>query len=419
MAKDKIRYYVVKRKRAFWQPTMKMRRLGFLRKALGEAGPAAQAEAILLNEQWDQFRLGIDPATQPRYPRGSLGEAWEAFRKTDEWKKKTKSTRDDWDRAWTWIEAAFGDCDPKTVQFTAVSKLRATVADLVSEREAHRVLKIWRAFWRIMGAMGYCSGRDDPGLAVKNPSPAGRQEFWIASEVEELIGTARRREFPGLALALAVAWDSQMSPVDVRSMTLAQFRSDANGVWLDMSRAKTHRDGVGTLSAATVRQFHEYFRHLSKMGIEPGPNDPILRTRRGQPYSKDVLSKDFRVIRSDAFPGDERTIADLRRSGAVEAVTGGVNPAHLSAKMANSIATAKELEATYVPVVVEIVREADESRLKGREKLKDRPPGRQEVGTMESPNLEQVMASLEQVIEMTGARDGARTRDLRRDRPAL
>jgi hypothetical protein len=176
MAKDKIRFYVVKRNRAFWQPTKEMRSLGFLRKALGEAGPSAQAEAILLNERWDAFRLGIDPAAQPRYPRGSIGEAWEKFRKTAEWTRKTQSTRADWDRAWEWIDVAFGDCDPKTVDMTAVSKLRETVAKLVSEREAHRVLKIWRAFWKIMGAMGYCAGRDDPGRAVQEPDssrPAG------------------------------------------------------------------------------------------------------------------------------------------------------------------------------------------------------------------------------------------------------
>lgn len=35
------------------------------------------------------------------------------------------------------------------------------------------------------------------------------------------------------------------------------------------------------------------------------------------------------VRRLETFPEHEPTIADLRRSGAVEAVTGGVNPAHL------------------------------------------------------------------------------------------
>jgi len=418
MAEDKIRFYVVRRQRAFWQPTAVMRRHGFSPKPLGEAGPAAQAEALNLNDKWDQFRFGIDLATQPRYPRGSIGEAWKAFRETAEWAKKAKSMRDDWDRAWVWIDAAFGDCDPKTVDFMAVSKLRSTVADMVSEREAHRVLKIWRAFWKIMGAMGYCAGRDDPGLAVKNPTPRGRQEFWIAHKVEELISTARRHCYPGLALAIAIAWDSQMSPVDVRSVTLGQLRMDADGVWFNMSRTKTKRDGVATLSASTARQLQEYLRHLSNRGIKLGPNDPILRTRRDHPYRKDILGKDFRVIRAEAFPGDER-IADLRRSGAVEAVVGGVNPAHLSAKMANSIASAKHLEATYVPVVHEMVRGADDARLQGRKKLKKRKPAGQKVGTQDGDNLEQGMVFLGQAIENNGARDGARTRDLRRDRPAL
>ena len=52
----------------------------------------------------------------------------------------------------------------------------------------------------------------------------------------------------------------------------------------------------------------------------------ILRVATVKLNSKDILSKDFRVIRCEAFPDDERKISDLRRSGAVEAVTGGVNP---------------------------------------------------------------------------------------------
>jgi hypothetical protein len=50
--------------------------------------------------------------------------------------------------------------------------------------------------------------------------------------------------------------------------------------------------------------------------------------------------------------------------------------------VATSIATSKYLEATYVSVVVDIVREADEDRLKGREMLKDRTSAQRKVGML-------------------------------------
>jgi len=58
--KDKVRCYLVRGKRASWQPTIKMRKAGFSCKSLGEAGPTAQAEAVLLNAKWDAFRRGFD-----------------------------------------------------------------------------------------------------------------------------------------------------------------------------------------------------------------------------------------------------------------------------------------------------------------------------------------------------------------------
>ncbi|MEK1891414.1 MAG: hypothetical protein AAAB35_28420 [Phyllobacterium sp.] len=95
----------------------------------------------------------------------------------------------------------------------------------------------------------------------------------------------------------------------------------------------------------------------------------IFRTRRGADYRKNSFSEDFRDIRSIEFPGDKRMMLDFRRSGAVEAVADGAEPAQLSAKLANSIGE-KKLEATYAPIQVTAVRGADEARRTGRTKLR-------------------------------------------------
>src|SRR5690606_41757693 len=66
-------------------------------------------------------------------------------------------------------------------------------------------------------------------------------------------------------------------------------------------------------------------------------------------YSKDTLGDDFRTVRELVFPGDTRQLLDMRRSGAVEAAAGGADPLALSAKMANSIHAASDLQQTYLP----------------------------------------------------------------------
>jgi hypothetical protein len=62
------------------------------------------------------------------------------------------------------------------------------------------------------------------------------------------------------------------------------------------------------------------------------------------------LADDFRDIRDILFRGDKRQLADMRRSGAVEADAGGASTADLSNKMANT--ASNRLRETYNPVNV-------------------------------------------------------------------
>jgi hypothetical protein len=101
----------------------------------------------------------------------------------------------------------------------------------------------------------------------------------------------------------------------------------------------------------------------------PGPNGG--RPRAPAPYTKDTLGDDFREVRQAEFTGDERKVSDFRRSGAVEATAGMVDPAALAGKLANSIDTNRELEHTYLPNVAPVVRLADEARLRGRQRMRE------------------------------------------------
>jgi hypothetical protein len=198
--------------------------------------------------------------------------------------------------------------------------------------------------------------------------------------VLRLVQRAWRERYYGLAALLAVAWDSMLSPVDVRTLTIGQRQNDGRGSYFELARAKTGRAAAGTLSRWSEAILDVY---LDKLGLELHAAAPIFWTRGGsssakggrpwppRPYTSDRLGIDFRHLRALACgPQDERQIQDMRRSGAVEAVRGDAKLTKLSAKMANTISTSNRLHWTYVPVDVEAVRDVDDARKRGRERIR-------------------------------------------------
>jgi hypothetical protein len=164
MGSDKPRYLVKIKDCYYWRSTPRMKRAGFQDRALGKNELHAKQEAIRLNAEWDRFRFG--EAKQPgvmTYPPGSLGHAYAraiALREAERnakgitWTREHKA-RDDWPRAWRWIGPAFGDYDPLSVVSEDLLALRAKVAERVSESEAFRVIKVWRALWAKLTPLGY------------------------------------------------------------------------------------------------------------------------------------------------------------------------------------------------------------------------------------------------------------------------
>jgi hypothetical protein len=75
--------------------------------------------------------------------------------------------------------------------------------------------------------MKYCELAADPAKTFANTPPKPRDQVWHRREVLKLVQVAWRNEFYGLAALMAAAWDSQLSPIDNRNLTLAQIRSDA------------------------------------------------------------------------------------------------------------------------------------------------------------------------------------------------
>src|SRR5437899_12352681 len=118
MGRDKIRYPVFTYGRWRWCPTKKMRAKGFHLVNLGPALTADdKARAVRLNDEWDLVRRAVIEAPAQAYPVGSIGEGYQRAIKLRGAERKNKGivwtkeqeSRDDWPRAWKWIEPVFGD----------------------------------------------------------------------------------------------------------------------------------------------------------------------------------------------------------------------------------------------------------------------------------------------------------------------
>lgn len=369
----------------FWEPTKKMRALGFQSVPCGRDGPAAWAIAKEWDARWQRARRGLEPAPArvleaknlspdeadglSVYPVGSIGEAFRRYRRTPEWDKKAPRTREDWWRGWRRIKPIFGDVDPRTITLEDMSQWRQAIEESVSLREAHRALKIWRALWKVMGALKYCVRDQDPSLGVRNSAADGRSQIWSEGEVVRLVKRAWRMGYYGLAAALAVMWDTQLAPGDVRGLTGSQRAKNRNGRAFFSERAKTGTPVGGVLSARATFVLDAY---LARLGVELLGDAPIFRNRSGDRYLKNALAEDFREVRAAEFgPLEVRQMLDIRRSGAVEAIAGDAAPDDLAHAMGNTLSASNELFDTYAPVQMATVIQVHDARKKGRRRLRD------------------------------------------------
>ena len=120
---------------------------------------------------------------------------------------------------------------------------------------------------------------------------------------------------------------------------------------------------IGTLS-----KFGDWIvrKYLAEFGAEYHRAGFLFRMRTGVPYGQCRLAGDFAAIRSLIDRADKRQLRDMRRSGVMEAFTGGAEARHVSEKFGNSIDRSSFLFKTYNPVDLEKVKQTDVLRLEGR-----------------------------------------------------
>ena len=95
--------------------------------------------------------------------------------KTAEWDARALSARNKiWWPAWYRIRDMWGDVDPNTIEFGAMSRWRAALEKKHGRGVAHKTLRVWRSLWTIMQGMKIAHGTD-PSRSVRNRAPGSRR----------------------------------------------------------------------------------------------------------------------------------------------------------------------------------------------------------------------------------------------------
>lgn len=372
MTTVRLRYTVERRGRLFWQPTPAMRKMGFQPLALGPDGPEAQAKALALYQAW--LRAHEDRGRVTSYPAGTFGAFYDRLRRTETWAKKSLRTREDYERAWVHIEAWRPAPDSIQLSRTSCSRITTELCEqfaahlerTVSANERWRTikcLKILAADLVVRLRLPYAS----PAANLTNPQPKGRSQIWLAAEVEDLAAVAAMLGFKGLSLGIELAWETMLSPVDVRTLRPKQRKRDPNGAYIERARTKTAKQAFAAISAWLDAELEAYLEGQARREAD---ETPILRQRDGAPYrDKNTFGADFRDVRNVAFPGDRRQLMDVRRSASVEADAAGADKRAIGELLANGLADSRFLEDTYTPPTVARARDVAKQRLEGRAKL--------------------------------------------------
>jgi hypothetical protein len=192
----------------------------------------------------------------------------------------------------------------------------------------------------------------------------GPRARWCASTSAPfaVVITASRPRLP---------WRGQRKcrPATCARYALRNLARDPSGAVFFAAREKTGTPVGGTLSNRALAALEAY---MSRLGIELHGEAYIFRNRSGSPYSSDTLGDDFRDVRTSEFGANERrTLADFRRSGAVEAIAGGARAEELAHAMGNTLSASNALYATYVPVNLATIRSVMDARRRGRSRMRE------------------------------------------------
>lgn len=307
MGRDTPRHFVERNGACYWQPSTKLRALGWEARALGRDRAAAVGRAIALNGEVDawrtagrQARVGVASPTLTRAFRPGTVDALIALYQGSDDYPTNANTKRSYDYALRHVAKWIGPLPARAVS-PRIARAHYKALAATAPAMAATVMRVARAMF---GAARTLAERNDPLHVVDNPfrelrlagsDPSGIR--WSAAERDAMGAAATALGFESIALAIRLNWWLGQREADILALPAGAL----DGETLPIRQGKTAQRvylPVSILPAiAATREAWFAYRRAGRL---ESLTHLLLSEATGRPWDEHLFRKKFRAVRSHA-----------------------------------------------------------------------------------------------------------------------
>lgn len=285
----------------YWEPSRKLRRLGFSAEPLGKDPIKAAERARALNTQAEAQKRPEAELNPHHVQEGTMAWLIRQWRSSPEWNELSAYTRKSYGAAFAAIEEWCGEFEPSMVSRRAIKawqrslqKNRGQAISNVIMLRLHRLLEMARDEELI---------QHNPAARLGLRKVGGKEEPWTREDIEKVCKMALQKRRPSVRLAVLLAANLGQREGDI--LKLSRSRYDPATGMFDITQQKTGRR-IGIPATAELRA-----------AIEAAPaTSPVfvISETTGRPYKEANFQQVFRRICRAAKLPDSRKFMGLRHT---------------------------------------------------------------------------------------------------------
>lgn len=339
MSRIKIRYLIQKGNCYYWQPSTRLRTLGWESLELGTNRRAAIDKAEEQNRILDAWRKG-DAATPEKSPgEYTMNDLATAYLESPRFKKRAANTQKDYKYKISLIKAWAGNVPVEAITRGNVHNFYEALCAKKGLRMGHAVIAILRLLLQYAVDAGKI--RINPAARPKTETPDSRDIVWTPQEQNHMVKTADNMQKKAIGTAIICGACLGQREADILSLDWNKYshgffrlKQQKTDRWIEVPAHKTLKERLA--------------------GLIPEVGGLIVKADSyGGKMKQSYFSHEFQKVRDEAaktMPSCARLkFLDLRRTAVVRMAEAGCTEAEISSVTGHKIETCRQILETYLP----------------------------------------------------------------------
>jgi integrase len=280
----------------YWEPSIRLKRLGCTPEPLGKDLGLALARANALNAEAAAGRPGAGQVRE-----GTVTWLIRQWQASPAWADLAEDSRQSYRMCFRAIEAWCGDYPPRSVTRKAIKAWQRSLIEHRTQSIANVVLTRLHKLMEMARDEGLIEINPATRLGLRRVS--GTREPWSLDEIAAVRAKAIELGRPSVALAVLLAANLGQRPSDI--LKLSRSRYDAAAGVFDIVQQKTRRR-VGIPATIELR---------AAIDAAPAASPVfVISEETGAPYRRAGFAKVFRRVCRAAGVSGDRHFRDLRHT---------------------------------------------------------------------------------------------------------